>query len=107
AEGMGLTTLEGMACGVPQHLPSHSALADWAATAAHMVPCTSIAANTRRINTIGQVPDTAASIAGFQELYSDRVYRESLRSKGLELVSESRFRWDNIGASFAAAIEGV
>jgi D-inositol-3-phosphate glycosyltransferase len=42
-EGWGLTTMEGMACGLPQIVPDWSALGEWAAPAAYLVPCSRIA----------------------------------------------------------------
>lgn len=106
-EGFGLTTFEGMACGVPQIVPDWSGLGELVKGVAWTVPCTSVALTQNRINVIGGVPDRDATVDALQQLYHIPMLRENLRSKGLTLVHEPRFRWENIGRAFGEALELV
>src|SRR4030042_4693883 len=56
-EGWGLTTMEGMACGVPQIVPDWSALGEWAREAALLVPCSTHAVTPNGVNVVGGAPD--------------------------------------------------
>lgn len=104
-EGWGLTTMEGMACGVPQVLPKWSALGEWARTAAIMVPCGATTVATGGPNAIGGIPDQTAVVKALESLYHSLCLRHDLGRRGLALVSEPQFRWDNIGARFAEEVE--
>lgn len=110
-EGFGLTTFEGMACGVPQILPAWSALEELCRGAAAMVPCTSTAMqSTSSVNgmaTIGGVADQRVFIQALQALYSDKHHREAVAHLGMARVEESRFRWEDIGERWIAAIDSV
>jgi D-inositol-3-phosphate glycosyltransferase len=104
-EGWGLTTMEGMACGIPQILPDWSALGEWAKPAALMVPCTGTTTTIGGVNAIGGVPDETAVVNALQSLYDSRSRREELSKRGLALVQQPQFRWENIGARFAEEVE--
>lgn len=104
-EGWGLTTMEGMACGVPQVLPKWSALGEWARTAAVMVPCTGTAATLGGVNAIGGIADETAVVKALESLYHSSSVRADLVRRGLALVQDSQFRWENIGARFAEEVE--
>jgi D-inositol-3-phosphate glycosyltransferase len=95
-EGWGLTTLEGMACGVPQLVPNWSALGDWASGAAYLVPPGETCVTWNGINVVGAPPEREAFIEGLRTLYRDRRYREAMGAHGLELAKEPRYRWDVI-----------
>src|SRR5690606_19600582 len=99
-EGWGLTTMEGMACGVPQIVPEWSALAEWPRGGVRYVPVTSYAAAAQQLNTIGGVADAAGFVAALEQLYRDDLAREALGRRGRELVSRSEFRWSAIGERF-------
>lgn len=99
-EGWGLTTMEGMACGVPQLVPEWSALAEWPRGAVRYVPVTSFAAAAQQLNTIGGVADAQAFVAALDELYGNDLEREALGRRGRELVSRPEFRWSTIGQRF-------
>lgn len=98
-EGWGLTTMEGMACGIPQILPAWSALEEWASPAACMIPCTSTA-TTLKVNVVGGVPEEATMIRTLDRLYRDHTYRQNLREAGLDLVAQPQYRWEEIGQRF-------
>ena len=98
-EGFGLTTIEGMACGVPQVVGDWSGLGDWARGGASLIPCTSTAINTvvPFLNTIGGVPDEKLFVAEIERLYGDKEARAKAGLAGLELARQDRFRWKAIG----------
>ena len=106
-EGFGLTTFEGMACGVPQIVPNWAALGELTADAAIQIPCSNIAIGMPYVNVIGGVPDKDAFITALDTLYNDKEKRAELSKAGLELVKQDRFRWASIGKDFAEAIQYV
>jgi D-inositol-3-phosphate glycosyltransferase len=99
-EGFGLTTFEGMACGVPQIVPDWSALGELCQGAAEMIPCTSTAIGPPYVNVIGGIADKTRFIQALDELYVSHERRRELREAGLARVREDRFRWEHIGAAF-------
>jgi glycosyltransferase involved in cell wall biosynthesis len=106
-EGWGLTTMEGMACGVPQIIPDWSALGEWAKDYAYPVPCTDILVTPNFINSIGGLTSREGMIKALDEVYHDREKREELREKGLECVYNPNYRWKAIGERFLEEIEKV
>jgi glycosyltransferase involved in cell wall biosynthesis len=96
-EGFGLTTFEGMACGVPQIVPEWSALGELCYGVSPLVPCTSTAIGPPYVNVIGGVADETMFVRTLEQVYRNRKLREDLRASGLKRVSEDRFRWENIG----------
>jgi D-inositol-3-phosphate glycosyltransferase len=103
-EGFGLTTFEGMACGVPQIVPDWSALGDLCKDAAWMVPCTSTAIGPPYVNVIGGVPDQAKFTQALDSLYRNAHYRERNSKAAIERANEHRFRWAHIGQAFTDAV---
>ncbi|HEY8429615.1 MAG TPA: glycosyltransferase family 4 protein [Sandaracinaceae bacterium] len=106
-EGWGLTTMEGMACGVPQLVPEWSALAEWPRGAVRYVPVTSYVAAAQQLNTIGGVADAQVFVAELDELYRNDLEREALGRRGRELVSRPEFRWSTIGERFHQELTGL
>lgn len=104
-EGWGLTTMEGMACGIPQILPDWSALGEWAKSAAYMVPCPTTLCTPGYINVVGGIPDRDAFIVALQELYESKERRGEHTRRGLDLVLRPEYRWDAIGQAFARELE--
>ncbi len=104
-EGWGLTTLEGMACGVPQIVPDWAALGEWAAPAAAMVPCTEIAVTPNKINVIGGVPDRVGTIDALQRVYEDEAVRRDMSAASLALARRDDFQWRKIGEGWRVAID--
>ena len=106
-EGWGLPMMEAMACGVPCILPDWSALGDWAADAALLVPCTTTAVTPmlRGATVIGGLMDKALGIEALDALYRDADRRALHAQWGLELTSRPAYRWPVIGAAFTQIIE--
>lgn len=104
-EGFGLTTFEGMACGIPQVVPRWSALGELVPTAARMVPCTTTAVGPPYVNVIGGVADEAIFIKELDALYRSPELRNEAMLAGLALVADERYRWKTIGERFNAAID--
>lgn len=99
-EGFGLTTFEGMACGVPQIVPDWSGLGELARGAAALVPCTSTALQSQNLSVIGGVADQKAFIQALDTLYRDTNNRQVVRQAGIDRVHQNRFRWENIGEAW-------
>jgi D-inositol-3-phosphate glycosyltransferase len=104
-EGFGLTTLEGMACGIPQIFPDWSALGEWAKPGGVCVPCTSIACTINNINVIGGVVDRELSIQALDRMYRDRAWRAEQRDRALALAAQPQYRWNDIGRRVTEAIQ--
>lgn len=103
-EGWGLTTMEGMACGIPQIVPAWSALEDWA-KAAVRIPCSTTATTFDGINVIGGIPDEQDFIYALNEMYHGDSWRREVISDGLKLVQNPEYNWKNIGERFATGLE--
>lgn len=101
-EGMGLTTLEGMACGLPQILPDWSALGEWARVGSLMVPCTTTAATTRG-SVIGGVADEEKFIECLKLMYMSEDFRRRLASDGHHFVQDVQYRWNSIASDYEIA----
>jgi D-inositol-3-phosphate glycosyltransferase len=106
-EGWGLPQMEGMACGIPQVVPDWSGLGEWTRDAAVLVPCDSTAATPNGPNTIGGIANQRLFCSALDSLYTLPSMREEHREAGLRLVSRDEYRWKNVGAAMAAAIEQV
>jgi D-inositol-3-phosphate glycosyltransferase len=103
-EGWGLTTMEGMACGIPQIVPTWSALGEWCGDAALQVPCSNVITTPGRINSIGGLVDEEPFIRALQSTYVDPSLLERLTHRGLSLVQQPQYRWESIGLKFAEEI---
>ncbi|MCF7785450.1 MAG: glycosyltransferase family 4 protein [Prosthecobacter sp.] len=97
-EGWGLTTMEGMACGIPQIVPDSSALGEWAKPAVK-IPCSRTLINPE-INTTGALVDEAPFVAGLQTLYQSKAARSRLAAEGLAYVRGEAFRWETVAQQF-------
>jgi len=106
-EGWGLTTMEGMACGVPSIVPEWAALGEWPGDAALRVPCSGVACTLNGVNVVGGIADKDATINALDFLYRDKMNREAFSGRGLELVIRPEFRWQTIGARFAEAVQSA
>lgn len=106
-EGWGLTTMEGMACGVPQLVPDWAALGEWTGDAVLKVQCTSTSVTPNYANAIGGIADEKQFVLALERLRASREIRALLSEKGLELVRKDAFRWKTIAAQYAACLDGV
>ena len=97
-EGWGLTTMEGMACGVPQIVPESSALAEWAVPAAK-VPCSRMLMHPE-ICTTGALVDDGPFVSALHSLYLDKARREEMSAAGLALVRQDGFQWKTVAGQF-------
>lgn len=113
-EGWGLTTMEGMACGVPQIVPNWSALGEWAKNYTACIPCSEIAVTPthqkmagrrHHINIIGGVMDRTYAIKTLQSMYEDRNLLATLGQQALECVEQPQYRWENIGAAYVEVLD--
>lgn len=100
-EGWGLTTQEGMACGVPQIIPVWSALAEWVTSGAWRVPCTVQIATPSDINMIGGLPDRQDLMAALDEAYRNKDLRQRLGRAARALTENPVYRWEAIAGMFA------
>lgn len=106
-EGWGLTTMEGMACGVPQVVPEWSALAEWAAGAVRYVPIRQLIATTDRINSIAALVDEDAMVRAIDYMYRHADVREEYGRLARQRVTEEHYRWDVIAARLSRHIADV
>lgn len=106
-EGFGLTTFEGMACGVPQIVPDWSALGDLCKGAALLVPCTTTNSGSPYVNVIGGVADEAQFIEELDAVYRDAGLRAHVAQTGLDRAAELRFTWDDIGRQYEKVLGAV
>lgn len=104
-EGWGLTTMEGMACGIPQIVPDWAALGEWAKPAVR-IPCSTQLAHPE-INTIGALPDMKPFVSALHSLYRDPQHRQQLSRQGRRHVNAAAFRWENVAAQLEAVIDDV
>jgi glycosyltransferase involved in cell wall biosynthesis len=102
-EGWGETTLEAMACGVPNLVPRWSALAEWAQGAVAYLPCIDMASISSQHNLGGLV--TADAVArGLEVMVKDEPGRLALAQAGLAKAAEPQYRWETIAARFDAVL---
>lgn len=104
-EGFGLTTFEGMACGIPQIVPDWSALGELIKDAGLLVPCSTTAVGPPYVNVIGGIPDETAFVKALDQVFSNRQLREELSVAGLDCVRQDRYRWENVGEGFALVLK--
>lgn len=104
-EGFGLTTFEGMACGVTQIVPNWSALGELCRDVAYLVPCSSTAIGPPYVNVIGGVADEAAFIQALHHAYTDTEFRNARAVAGLQHVK--KFNWEHIGKLWTQAVQSV
>jgi glycosyltransferase involved in cell wall biosynthesis len=97
-EGWGLTTMEAMACGLPNIVPQFGALAEWA-SATFALPAMTRMRHTE-INTVGRVPTTADAASALEHVYRHPEVAAMLREKALEQVACPAYRWPVIAAQF-------
>jgi glycosyltransferase involved in cell wall biosynthesis len=104
-EGFGLTTLEGMACGIPQVAPRHTALQEWAAAGACLLPATTRVVAPGGQNLVGGTLDPLElATTSLELLWQPRVL-EGYRRMALALAAEEPFRWETCAAQMHAILK--
>lgn len=106
-EGWGLTTMEGMACEVPQIVGDWSALGEWPEDGVIKVACTSISVTPNNINVIGAIPDEEEFVRALHFLYSNRDAARKLGLRGRQVVSQPKFNWKNISLQFSEMLKAA
>lgn len=106
-EGWGLTQMEGMACGIPQVVPTWAALEEWPGDSVWQVPCSGIQVFPGGVNGIGGVADEEEFITALSNLYHRPALREELAQKGLEKVKEPQYRWEPIAEQFHSVLKAA
>jgi glycosyltransferase involved in cell wall biosynthesis len=106
-EGFGLTTFEGMACGVPQIVPDAAALGELISGAGMLVPCTSTALQNPTLTVIGGVPDEKAFIQALDTIYRDPHRCQIVKELGRKRVEQQRFRWQHIGEAWVKLLDDL
>lgn len=95
------TTMEGMACKVPQIVPDYAALGEWAKGVAKLVPVTDLVPTPiEGINTMGGIPSEEAFVDALQSLYTNERLRHRYAVDGWHRVKEARYRWDTVAEQF-------
>lgn len=106
-EGWGLTTMEGMACGIPQIVPQWAALDEWTEEAALGIECTGVSVTPQKINVIGGVVDRVQTIQALQTMYLDDKLRAGLAEEGLALTARPEYRWASIAQKYVDAFDTI
>ena len=102
-EGFGLTTLEGMACGIAQIVPDFSALGDWAKPACVAVPVSDRQIMSKQQNVVRRTP-TASDVAdAMVAIYQDAEMRKRLGRMARKYSLQETFRWSTIASGFEEA----
>jgi glycosyltransferase involved in cell wall biosynthesis len=101
-EGWGLTTLESMACGVPNMATDIAAIPEWAGDSVRLVKVISEGIMPDVRTMIGGVPSKEDFIAGLDEFYFHRQHRETMAARALAKAQE--FDWPSVGAAYAEVI---
>lgn len=104
-EGWGLTTMEGMACGVPQVIPAGGSLGEWAAPGAEVIPCYPWVWPHEVGGSLGRVINMESLVQTMIDLWRDRERRLDLGTRGLAYIDNTRFSWDEIAAFFIRILE--
>lgn len=104
-EGMGLTTLEGAACGVAQMATRYAAIAEWGEGAIELVDVCSEGMMPDVKTMIGGTPDKYNFIEKLDQLYNNRVYREEMAAAALTRARELDWSW--IAGEYARVIRGA
>lgn len=102
-EGWGLTTMEAMACGLPNIVPDFAALGEWAKGAVYAIP-----AETRlrhvEIGTVGRSPLAEDACRALEDVYRYPEQPTALREAGLALVARPEYQWSAIADQFDALL---
>jgi D-inositol-3-phosphate glycosyltransferase len=100
-EGWGLTTMESMACGIPNIVPNYSALGEWANGGVLYTDISDIPLfNTKGLNTKGGIPRMDSTIRALELLYKQEAERTRIAQAGYELIQRPMFTWTAVAQEF-------
>lgn len=103
-EGFGLTTIEGMACGIPQLVPEYAALAEWPDGSVVYADVKDYQVSPK-VNTIGGVVSRNSFIQKLNWLYENQTIRDSFGARALKRARDPIFSWDRITERIAGMID--
>ncbi len=118
-EGFGLTTLEGMACGIPQIIPQFSALGTtdeegapvrgqggWVEPGAayHVDVIDTPSVMGKQQNVVRFTPNVEQLVEAMDHLYRDKDERQEQAAHGRQLALSPQFRWSAIACQFDEAL---
>jgi D-inositol-3-phosphate glycosyltransferase len=106
-EGWGLTTMEMMACRIPQIATNYAAIPEWAGDAVKLIRVCSEGVMPDVHNMLGGVPSKSCTVNALDFMYHCPEVRQEYAERGFTKVNEPQFRWENIGQRFAKQIEEV
>jgi glycosyltransferase involved in cell wall biosynthesis len=106
-EGFGLTTLEGMACGIPQIVPEYAALGEWARGAVQYLPIIDSIAAVHGLNTLPGIVSREATIEALETFYGSEMRRRAYAALGLAKAREPQFRWEHVAQRFDEILQKV
>jgi len=102
-EGWGLTTMEAMACGLPNIVPDFAALGEWARLAVYRIPAVTPLRHVE-INTVGKSPTAEDACRALEDVYRYGEQRAALREAGLALVAQPEYQWPRIADQFDSVL---
>lgn len=106
-EGWGLTTHEGMSCGIPQIVPEWSALGEWPRGAVRYVPVSGVQATVAAINTIGGICSEDGMVKALDQMYRSPDLLEEYGKLAYARATETRFSWASVSAQILDLLEKV
>jgi glycosyltransferase involved in cell wall biosynthesis len=104
-EGWGMTSHEGMACGVPQIVPATAALGEWAKDAAICVRPGRPFYSSSQQNVRGYEPNMDDLHDALKVMWRSETVRKTFGKLGRELVLGEAFRWSTVADGFNQAID--
>jgi glycosyltransferase involved in cell wall biosynthesis len=105
-EGWGLTTMEGMACGLGQILPDWAALGEWPRDFAYMVPVSHVLTEVR-VNIIGAMASSKHMVDALHIAFTSPEWRREYSRKALACVANPAYRWESVAQEFHRVLTEV
>ena len=109
-EGWGLTTLEAMACGIPNIAGDIAAIGEWGRGGVILVPTDQLGIMPDVMGMLGAAPNRDAMITELSNLYAGTMnngsiaYREEWALKAYELATQSKFTWPALARQYREEI---
>lgn len=102
-EGWGLTTMEGMACGVPQVIPYHSALAEWPSGEVDYVCAPDDFVMPYGVNLVCKVPSARKMAEWIAQYHNGN--QGNKRHNPRQLVTQPQYKWESIANRFESIFQ--